>query len=580
MQQFDALTLKHLGRELGALLGGAKINKVQHLTRQEFLLGLWAAKAGNRNRLYVNLQAELPCVFPVSSEESRALILPTLPKPTGFCMLLRKHLTNARIAEVATLPGERVINIVLENFNELGNRVRLILSLELMGKHSNMILIDDVQEVILGAARTVTGEMSRYREVAAGLPYVPPPQPRDKPLIFNATQADLERAVGSERLDDSNRVTKNLLDAFWGLGPATLKEILALSPDSASLYENLRRLDSGRDLHPALRRDFQRFTLLGETVKDDPEWGSCGTIRDMVSAYARFSLICLKLAAMKRDLLQVLKRQREKLSARLAEQTPAEPEKIEVLQKSGNLILNAFSAGELSATSHEKTVTVTDYETGQPMTLAIDPDKSWPENAQRYFRLARKEQARQAHYEELRRRLSADQHYINELAWLVEQADSLQEAAALHEDLCTAGLIRKSPEKKEDGKAVSGLMSLTSSDGFAILVGKSGQANADLVGKLSRADDLWLHVHEMPGSHVVIKTDKREIPDRTLLEAANLAVWFSSARQSRNVPVIYTSIRYVRKIPGSYPGHVNYRQEQSVFITPDRDLLNGLLPRD
>jgi predicted ribosome quality control (RQC) complex YloA/Tae2 family protein len=219
------------------------------------------------------------------------------------------------------------------------------------------------------------------------------------------------------------------------------------------------------------------------------------------------------------------------------------------------------------------------------ITVEIDPSLSWQENAERYYRLARKAKARQKTYESRQKDQQRELNYYQELVFLIEQSDTLDELEALREDLLAAGLIRAPKKgkstaknrKKADDTHIPGLLTLTSSDGFTVLVGKSSQANGQLVGKLAKPYDIWLHVHQMQGSHVLIKTDKQAVPDQTLLEAANLAVHFSVAKQGTNVPVVYTEGRYVRKIPGSYPGHVNYESEEGLYITVDSQLIGRLL---
>lgn len=182
MQQLDAITLKALATELSLLLDNAKVSKVQHPSPHEFLITFWGGpiRPDNLNLFYIQLSPEAPFCVLTQPKHKQETVLHSFAKPTALCMLLRKHLQGASLQAVRTLPGERVLDLVFENYNELGNKVRLVLSLELMGKHSNMIFYDEVQESILAVAHGVSESMSSHRELAAGLPYAPPPRPAGK----------------------------------------------------------------------------------------------------------------------------------------------------------------------------------------------------------------------------------------------------------------------------------------------------------------------------------------------------------------------------------------------------------------
>jgi predicted ribosome quality control (RQC) complex YloA/Tae2 family protein len=220
--------------------------------------------------------------------------------------------------------------------------------------------------------------------------------------------------------------------------------------------------------------------------------------------------------------------------------------------------------------------------------MDINPTLSWAENAQEAFRLAKKAKAREVFLAQQQTVLAHQLAYLDTLAVLLAQATTAATCAAIAQDLSTAGLakpVEKPKPTKKGGKKPAklppkpaGLLALTASDGARLWVGQSGHANALLAGTLGAPSDWWLHVHQMPGSHVLLRCAYAEIlPPKTLWEAANLAVYFSAARHSANVPVVYTRHRFVRKIPASYPGHVTYREEKTVFVSVDEALVRRLL---
>ncbi len=585
MQQLDAITLKALASELQSLLDNAKVSKVQHPSAHEFLITFWGgpARPDNLNLFYIQLNPEAPFCALTQPRHKQETVLHSFSKPTALCMLLRKHLNGASLQAVRTLPGERVLDLVFENFNELGNRVRLVLSLELMGKHSNMIFYDEVQGIILAVAHGVSEIMSSHRELAAGLPYAPPPRPAGKRLLSEMPLDDFTELWRQkpEMESGSHFLNANLA----GFGQKMLEDALALESEPKALYQMLNQLENGQDLRPAISSNQERFTL----VNPAPDWSRQENVNALVGHYFIGHLQQTRIRRRRQQLSLLLEQQEKKLKRREKELVPIADAEIEALQATGDRLLAAFSAREIPAhpPAGKGTIAVTRYEDGEPWAIEIDPTCTWVENAQIYYRRAQKAKARKAIYQQMADSLSAEQNYLSDLKVLLSQADTLADLNAIEADLAEAGFAKKtgggiegkpSAKKKNQPEELGGVVSLRSSDGLEMLLGKSGQGNDAIVGKLSRSDDWWLHVHLMPGSHVLVRSNGRtELPDQTLLEAATLAAYYSSARNSVNIPVIYTQSKHVRKIPQSYPGHVNYKQEKTVFITPDPQLLETLL---
>jgi predicted ribosome quality control (RQC) complex YloA/Tae2 family protein len=583
MQQLDAVTLKHLATELQSLLDNAKVSKVQHPSAHEFLITFWGgpARPDNLNLFYIQLSPEAPFCALTHPKHRQQTALHTFSKPTALCMLLRKHLNGASLQAVRTFPGERVMDLVFENFNELGNRVRLVLSLELMGKHSNMIFYDEVQGTILAVAHGVSEIMSSYRELAPGLPYAPPPRPADKRLLSQITQTDFESLWQQKPPNEPASIFLNRVIA--GLGQRMLEDILQSTSNPVSIYQALTNLEQGRDITPAISLNQQYFTLVGHALKQQ-SWQSLDSVNKLVTTYFIGHLQQARLQRRRQQLMLLLEQQEKKVKRREKELVPISDDEIDRLQAAGDRLLAAFSAKEVSEhpLPNKGAVELTHYDTGAPWRIEIDPTASWVENAQIYYRRAKKAKARRDVYQQMAESLHHEQEYLCNLKLLVQQAELLSELDAIEADMAEAGFAKKTEKsafnsRKKNADELSGVISLRSSDGLEILLGKSGQGNDALIGKLSRSDDLWLHVHQMPGSHVLVRSGKEEVPDQTLLEAATLAAYYSSARNSVNIPVVYTQSKYVRKIPQSYPGHVNYRQEKTVFITPDETLLQQLL---
>lgn len=570
MQPIDALTLHHLAGELDLKLADGKINKIQQASHHELLLHLWVGGEVGRQKLYINIRPEY--AFCALIEDSSFLNFPE--QAPNFCMVLRKHLLSARIQRVETLPDERVLNIRMDNYNELGQHVQLVLSLELMGKNSNIILYDEELKMIIGCAHGVSEEMSRQREVSVGYPYVPPPRPAKVPIRFanRCEVTDYMESAWATHHDSAETLTK----AYSGIGRATLGDLFTYHTDADEAYDAMMALFQGVHLYPAIKRDYSRYSLLPQH-QTETDWMPIHSINAMIREFYLRHLLEDRLKARKQQFRQVLKAQEKKLQKRRQELEKSQPDVIEMLRKSGDLLTIAHSQG-IHPTGNK--IEMTDYATGEPIAIEIDPTLSLGENAQVYYRRYKKAQSRQAVADQTAHQLETTLAFLQELYSAVDLAMSQSDLDSIREDLEAQGWMKPLESKRKGNRKLqSEPLSVVSSDGLTILVGKNGLQNDQLAGKLSRPDDLWLHVHLIPGSHVLIRAEKQEVPDRSLEEAATLAAYFSKARGSVNVPVVYTKAQYVRKIPNSYPGHVNYTHEKAINVTPDETVVQKLLQK-
>ncbi|MEB3286646.1 MAG: NFACT family protein [Vampirovibrionales bacterium] len=692
IQKIDAVTLSYLARELRGMLLGARVSRITHPAAKEFVISFWGhahpANAedaalliprGELNHFYINLHPEFCYALLLEPGEKDALIKTTLDHPTAVCMLLRKHLGNATVSDVFVLPHERVLNLCFENFNELGNRVKLILSIELMGKTSNMVLYDELQEEILALSHSVSEKMSQYREMTVGSTYIPPPLTRGKTPISQFSDAEFEALLTtvSDTEINANTLAEALVQRLAGVGKMMLRQAIEISEKQAAqnkankpqddsvsdfskrLYQCLIQVSpdvlqgvSSNRLQadhiaprilfssPSVKNKSQtpipaEFSLLpdpGRDLLDDAQ--AFSTVHEMLRAYFLPRTAALRLEEFRTRLLASVETAQRRRLKREQSLSPDAGD-IEVLQHAGHLMLAAANSGGLQGERPAKGLAlVTDYQSGEEISLEVDPSLSWMENAERYYRRAKKAKARQAQFVLQQEQLSREAAYLEELALMIAQADTLKMLQVMADELDTflrekkqkaeslpsaEGLNRSSGNRKSlnfkqkaaksqkkpkqkasQGKTPPGLITLPLEAGGQILVGRSGQANGELVGRLGKPNDWWFHVHQMPGSHVVLRhgelkhmgfnhdqkgndepedalTANLPLDPQQLLLAANLAVYFSTARESKNVPVIYTQIKHVRKIPGSYPGHVTYKHEQSVFITVDEALIKSAL---
>jgi len=637
LQALDALTLKFLAQEWAQTLEGSKITKITQPSAYEFVLGFWGGKTRDKDAdtLYLHLNPQMPLGVLVNNKQRQKMTLNTFSKPTSLCMLMRKHLNGSEVVTVRTLPHERVLEILLDNYNELGQRVRLVLSLEFMGKHSNMILYDEQSNTMLAVAHSVSASMSQLREVGPGLPYAPPPLQEGKLPLTDHTEADWRHMWATRPVNETP--VRYLSRRLSGWGQQMLQSALDATdifhPGSASedvtvvtidkLREKLVSMEAGDSLLPALlsnpgtQRAAYHYTVFARPHHSDetnPLWKSYPTVNALVYAYYIPKLSEERLARERDKLILVLNRRQDALKKRFDDLSEQNEALITKWQNQGDRLLAAYSAAEVSGNgpNGQTLITLEPYGDEEPWQIELDAALTWVENANRFYRLAKKAKARLAFKKAWAEKANNLQVYLDQLRQMILQADALDELKELDEEVnqinlaslsetedSTADSFEKTPEKplsqrknpkghkhlksaskQKQSKAEalpSGVVSLHNSQGIEFLLGKTAKANEAIVGKLSRPNDIWLHVHQMPGSHVLIKATEQEINSVTLEEAAMLSAYYSVARQSVNVPVIYTQSRYVKKIPHSYPGHVNYREEKTIFITPDLARIEKLL---
>ncbi len=598
MQALDAITLKHLASELNSTCVGTRLNKIQHPAKHDYIFSLWGGSdidRNGRNTLYINLDPAHPSAFLIHNHDKPKVIVPVFNKPTNFCMLLRKHLNNAMIESVSALADERVIDITFSNFNELCKKVVLVLSIELMGKHSNMILYDHVSEVVLGIAHSVGSHQSSLRELTTGSTYVPPPRQKNKINVLLVTPEHIQQWIQAST-HDTMTLEKTLATHVSGTGIQLIEHTLGsttLSADnplsSDEIQTKLAQLQSvygGNALEPVIKTDYSGFSLTSQTKpvnSDSTDWQAIkadsilpnAPVLSLMHDYFIHHIHQKHFIRLQSKLLQSLATQQQRIvSQQQTDESPDDLEKErEYLQSLGDALTTGFSTQALPDYPSENTVTFMNPLNNESITIDIDPALSWPDNAERYYQQSRKIKKRDAYLDTIKQQLASQTAYHNELESLIQQAESIEDLLALHQDFEASGWIKplRMTGKKDNSKRLTGISEYTSSDGFTLFAGKSSEGNATLVGKIGKPDDIWFHIKDQPGSHVILKTNKIDLfdlPDQTVEEAASLAAWLSRSRKSSKVEIIYTQCRYIKKIPDSYPGHVNYKNEYSVIVDP------------
>ncbi len=564
----DGLTLQFVASELNAKLSQGRVDKVAQPEKDELVLTI--RSQGENHKL-------LLCASPNNARAHlTAQNLSNPMEPPMFCMLMRKHLLSGHVLSVRQIGGDRVLHVEIENADELGVLTTRTLILEIMGRHSNLIAVD-MHGKIIDSIRHVGHDMSRVREVLPGLSYESPPaQDKLDPTSFTKEEAQVRLAAQNGRLD------KALASIFRGLSGVAAQEIAyRLTGSDKTLVEESElntlshKLFDFMNLIPSLAPPVLQKDQDGEAAdvfpfpylsRDTSLQSPCGTISQALDAFFstrdQAERISQKSASLSRLLKTHIERCEKKLALQLQElENSARMEEYRIL---GDLI----NANLYQLHKGQETVKLQNFydPEGGFIDIAMDKQLTPVQNAQRYFKRYQKARAAKETAAEQKEKT------LIELAFLEGALDDLNkcveesELSEIRQEMQKAGYIRASHSRKPQRKLPeSRPFRYESRDGIEILVGKNSLQN-DRITSDARGDETWLHAKDMPGSHVIIRKEG-EIPDSTLLEAAQLAAYYSRGRQSAGVPIDYTLRKYVKKPGGSPAGFVIYTNQRTLYIT-------------
>ena len=570
----DGITLGAVAEELTAALSAGRVDRIQQPEKDEIVLTIRAG--GKNHKLLLSANPNH-----ARAHLTRAQV--TSPDtPPMFCMLLRKHLGGARFLRVEQQGADRVLHVCFEAMDELGDLCRRTLVLEVMGRHSNLVLLEENGRIV-DCARHVTQDISRVRELLPGLPYEAPPA-QDKLNPYTAEEQDyidaLSPLVGQ-------RIDKAILQTVSGVSTQLSRELSfrICGQEQAELSiglltgaaERLHAFFAQRHTAPTLLVDEQEnpidvfpFPYLSRSGERQRARDSLSeAIEEFYLQRDRRDRIREKSHALRRFLQNALERAEKKRAIQL--QTLQDAKDRDQLRKKGDLITAQMHAMERG----KAFVDVPDYyEEGMPLLrIELDPALSPAENAQRYYKRYNKlKAAAELTKEQLQKNEEEIAYFEGQLDNL-DKCMAMEELAEIRQEMEREGYLRQSSGRKKQKEAPSKPMAFRSSAGLTILVGKNNVQN-DRLTFSAAPEETWLHAKDMPGSHVILRSAR---PDQaSLLEAAKLAAWFSRGKHGQNVPVDYTLRRYVKKPSGARPGYVIYTNQTTLFVDPDESLVARL----
>ena len=532
MINIDFLTLKAFFTENIDFFIGSRLQKIQQPTRRDFILAL--RNNGESRKLYINIHPQMYHIAFMSkdNEEKRNLIIPK--KPPMFCMLLRKYLEGSKISDAKVVDNERILELHFETYDELSQKRLLCLTVELMGKHSNIILYDKETSIIIGCAHNVGSEKSRYRELQGGLKYIYPPGIYP-PVIYPHI-----------------KLSHELEKQFKDLANEKIDEYL-----NTSIFR------------PAILND--RYTLFSELIENSVPQTSVNQMIDNYYADVQEKELIKteknKLTEIVNSKLKKVKNSISKINTLLKKRDNTDKYKLY-----GELL----TANLYQKCDYQKKIEVFDYINNQNIIIELDENKTLSENAQRYYKLYTKSKITKEKSNEMLSSLSVEKIYLENILYSIDCAVRFADFEDIKSELGVnegVGVNEKVRVNGRDGvnKRVSEKQKKTIVEkiqvaGFDVYIGKNNKQNDYIVSKLAKDEDYWFHTRLCAGSHVLLKVNEQEPDEGIIFECCKIARKYSSASQPSKVGVIYTKAKNLKKPPASPLGYVTYKNEKEVLV--------------
>lgn len=568
---FDGITIANIVHELNRNLLDGRINKIAQPETDELLLTI--KTPGGQRRLSISASASLPLIYLTEGNKPSPMTAP------NFCMLLRKHINNGRITKIWQPKLERIIHFEIEHLDELGDLCKKELIVEIMGKHSNIIFCNE-DGTIIDSIKHVSSQMSSVREVLPGRTYfIPDTMEKSDPL--SVSFAEFQRVLTEKPMP----LSKAVYTSFTGISPVVAEEICYLSGIDSSLTPRELSEDLLTHLyrqftlyfeevsvghfspaiyyHGAEPKEFSALPLTHFSQYIRKEYDSISRLlEDYYAEKNTLTRIRQKSVDLRRVVQTALERNRKKYD--LQAKQLRDTENREKFKVYGELIHTYGYNLEPGA----KKLEALNYYTNEMITIPLDSTKTPQENALKYFEKYNKQKRTFEALTSLIEETRDDISYLESVSNALDIALSEDDLTQIKEELIESGYIRRKFTKKKV-TITSKPFHYLSSDGYHIYVGKNNLQNEELTFHLASGNDWWFHAKGIPGSHVIVKTNGEELPDRTFEEAGKLAAYYSKNRGSEKIEIDYIEKKHVKKPKGGKPGFVVYYTNYSLMIDSD-----------
>ena len=579
---FDGVVVKNMVYELSEILIGGRIDKIYQPEYDETLINIRAQ--GKNLKLVISANASYPRIHLTENTKENP------SKPPVFCMLLRKHLVGGKITEISFHDFERIVVLHIDNIGELGDLTQKKLVVEIMGKHSNVILLNS-DDKIIDSIKHIDKDISSVREIMPARSYSLPPA-QDK---ISPEDLDVDSLFENTE-DESNRIAKFLLSSIKGFSPLLCKEVCfrsGVEPDA--LIKNLSdkdikniQISLNNIVKEILSSNFAPCIIWRDPDILKPLDFHCikitqyqhveffDSINNVLDIFYSSKDNIERLTQKKASIFKVLNNSIDRCNKKITiyqdiMRESAERDKYKLF---GELIISNIYC----IPKNSEKVSLLNYYSSDNEYVEVPLDKNLlpQENAQKYFKKYTKSKTAYIHASKQLKETYLELEYLESVSHNLENCKNLSEIEEIREELILAGYLeakRKNKNKKDTLKSTP--LKYKSSDGLTIYVGKNNVQNDTLTLKTASSNDIWLHTKNIPGSHVIIRK-KRDIPKSTLEEAALLAAYHSKSKMYAQVEVYYTTVKNVKKPKCAKPGMVTYVNYKTVFVTPHEELVNKL----
>ena len=571
---FDGLVMHAVVHELQQCVGG-KIYKIHQPNNHDLMLTI--RSRGVSKKLILSANPTYPRLHLTAQSSQNPLEAPM------FCMLLRKYCENGVIESIEQVQMERIVHIQIKQRDEIGDLQMKRIIVEIMGRHSNIILVDASDLTIIEAIHRVTPAISSHRLIVPGRKYMPPPdQFKQNPL--RASEEEVLSLISGVSIQEMPNI---LMNAYNGISPLVANDIVnsinitdtAAAHLIANAFVKLMQQIKHHQYRPTLisqsenngKSVFSVYSLKSYTGQKTSYTSASECLDDYYGIKAERDLIKQKTADIHRLIVnEKVKNERKIIKLQQEQQEAMQAEHYRMMGELIHSHLHRLVRGI-------EAIEVTNYydELQRHITIPLDPLLSPLDNAQRYFKKYQKFKNSPIAIQMQLQQAKEEIRYLESLLFQLDGA-SLEDIKEIRSELVTEGYLKEkvmqNPKIRKEHKTQ--IHKFTSSEGVSILVGKNNMQNEYITNHIAHASDTWLHTKDIPGSHVVIRA--ASFSEQTLKEAAMLAAYYSKAKQSSNVPVDYTLIRHVSKPKGAKPGYVIYDKQRTVFITPEEHQIKQL----
>ena len=568
----DGITLHFVKTELEQTVLGARVEKVHQPSKAEIVLLL--RTRGGAFRLFLSAESASARVhltqFPTENPQN----------PPMLCMLFRKHLTGATLVGIRQAGLDRILFLDFDAANEIGDKVKLTLCIEITGQHSNIILIDGNGKII-DAVKRVDETKSSVREVLPNCTYVLPPR-QDK---INLLSASVEQAAARVKLQKNQQLAKAFMQSVEGISPIVSRELAHLAagdctcavevvPEQqiAAALENVKRcLQTDAPQYCTVYNEedkpfdfsFLDITQYGAFYKKTYADSFCALLDAFYFERDRVLRAKRKAGDLYKALHTLQERTARKISNQQAELSAcADKEQLRVFAE-------LINANQYALTKGSPVYEVPNYyANNETVRIPVNPALSPAQNAQKFYKAYKKAHTAEKMLAGLIEKGEQEILYFDSVFDTLSRAETESELTLIRQELIDGGYLKRKKGGKLRLPKELPPYQFKTSEGFTVLVGRNNTQNDKLTLKTAKNYDMWLHTQNFAGSHTVILSENREITDKAIVEAAEIAAFFSSAKEAQKVPVDYTLIKNIKKPVGAKPGKVIYHVYNTVFVTP------------